>query len=330
MGFITKAADFCESYFNGFKDISNCEKNDAKANVLAVVKILSYFTVVIPLGFAAVYGAASLYGRVSKKESLSPQDKNVHDQAMKQLNSNKVCTNDLKKQDFDKEGPHQITQTLDSKKVHSYTGDLTSSQKLNIKTKFINDNILQIDFPEVPDLNVTIRPQDIFDSHAQVIINAANTHLGGGGGIDGAIHARGGSKYQAAHRELQMLYKSKYISGHAALIESGLLKENCNIHNVIVVAGPQGETNPEKESELYSCYYNSLTLAENQNKTSIAFPSISTGIFGFPKDRAACISLKAIYDFIERHPDTKLKNISIHFLGSRSKTDLEMYKNSCN
>lgn len=312
-----KVADFCKVYLNGFQDISNYEKNNAKTNLLAVLKILSYFTGVILLGVVAVYGAASLYGRVSKKEVQSSHDKDVNDLAKKQL----------KLEEIDQS---KIIQTLDSKLVHSYTGDLTLLQKSKIKTNFINDNMLQIDFQEIPNLNVTIRQQDIFVSGAQVIVNAANNHLGGGGGIDRLIHAGGGLKYIAAHRELQRLYKSNYVSGHAALIESGALKENCNIDNVIVVAGPQGETSSQKEKELYSCYYNSLVLAENQNKTSIAFPSISTGIFRFPQDRAACISLKAIYDFINRYPNTKLKNISIHFLVSHSKADLDIYKNSCN
>lgn len=78
-----KLIDFYENYFYGFQDISNYQKNDVKTNVLAVVKILSYFTVVIPLGFATLYGAASLYGRISKKEPLSPQDKSVNNQAKK-------------------------------------------------------------------------------------------------------------------------------------------------------------------------------------------------------------------------------------------------------
>lgn len=312
-----EVADFCKVYLNGFQDISNYEKNNAKTNVLAALKILSYFTVVILLGFAAVYGVASLYGRVSKKEALSSQDKDVNDLAKKRLK--------LKKTDQSK-----IIQTVDSKLVHPYTDDLTLSQKSKIKTNFINVDMLQIDFQEIPNLNVTIRQQDIFASGAQVIVNAANDHLGGGGGIDGEIHARGGLDYMAAHRELQKLYESNYVSGHAALIESGALKKDYNIDNVIVVAGPQGKTSPKKERELYSCYYNSLVLAENQNKTSIAFPSISTGIFRFPQDRAACISLKAIYDFINRYPNTKLKNISIHFLVSYSKADLDIYKNSCN
>lgn len=80
-----RVSEFCKIYFNGFQDVSNCGRNNAKTNVLALLKILSYFTVVIPLGIAVVYGAASLYGRVSKKEPLSSQDKSVNEQAKKTL-----------------------------------------------------------------------------------------------------------------------------------------------------------------------------------------------------------------------------------------------------
>ena len=163
-------------------------------------------------------------------------------------------------------------------------------------------------------------------SKAQVVVNAANTHLGGGGGIDGAIHRQGGAEYAKAHRELQALFKAHYIEGHAAMIGSGSLKEKYNIENVIVVAGPQGAASPSKETELYSCYFNALVLADEQNKTSIAFPSISTGIFGFPKDRAAAISLKAIHDFLDKHPNTRLKTISIHYLPDDPITNLEIYR----
>ncbi len=307
---------FCKSYFNGFQDVSNYKKNDAKTNVLAVLKIFSYFTVVIPFGFSVAYGTAYLYARVSKKESLSSNDKRVNVQGRKHLKLNEISED-------------QIIPPCDSKLVHSYTGDLNLLQKSKMKANFIDDNTLKIVFKKARRFNVTIRQQDIFSSNAQVIVNAANTQLRGGGGIDGAIHKKGGHKYKAAHRELQVQYKSKYVSGYASLIKSGSLKADYNIDNVIVVAGPKGETSPEKEDQLYSCYYNSLVLADNHNKTSIAFPSISTGIFGFPKDRAACIFLKAIYDFINKHPNTKLKKISVHFLVSKLKTDLEIYKNSC-
>jgi O-acetyl-ADP-ribose deacetylase len=217
-------------------------------------------------------------------------------------------------------------QTEDSKKVREYPADLSSKEKSNIEAIFIDDNTLKIGFQQLPTLSVTIRRQNIFTSGAQVIVNAANVHLGGGGGIDGAIHAKGGKDYAEAHRELQKEYHAEYVSGHAAMIDSGGLKEAYKIENVIVVAGPQGASNSDKESQLYSCYYNSLVLAQDQGKSSVAFPSISTGIFGFPKDRAASISLKAISDFIRNNPNTTLKNISIHFLPSEPKTYLETYQ----
>lgn len=76
-----KISDICKSYFSGFQEIYNLRQNDKTINALALLKILSYFTVVIPLGFAAVYGAASLYGRVSKKQDLSSHDKSINDKA---------------------------------------------------------------------------------------------------------------------------------------------------------------------------------------------------------------------------------------------------------
>lgn len=76
-----EVVNHCKNYFNGFQEIQKFKHNDAKTNALAILKILSYFTGVIPLGFAAVYGAASLYGRVNKKEQLSDVDKRITDQA---------------------------------------------------------------------------------------------------------------------------------------------------------------------------------------------------------------------------------------------------------
>jgi O-acetyl-ADP-ribose deacetylase (regulator of RNase III) len=213
------------------------------------------------------------------------------------------------------------------KDIESFTGNLTQVQKNELEAKFIDDHTLNITFKQSPQTNLTIRRQDIFTSQAQVIVNAANTHLGGGGGIDGAIHLKGGAEYAKAHSELQSLYKSQYIEGHAAMISSGDLKEKYHIENVIVVAGPQGDANSSKETALYSCYFNSLVLAHEQNKRSIAFPSISTGIFGFPKDRAAAISLKAIQDFIDQYPNTQLQTISIHYLSPDPITNLEEYRN---
>lgn len=80
-----KVSDICKSYFSGFQEVSKFKDNDNKTNAIALLKILSYFTGVIPLGFAAVYGAASLCGRISKKQHLSSHDKSVSDQAKKTI-----------------------------------------------------------------------------------------------------------------------------------------------------------------------------------------------------------------------------------------------------
>lgn len=219
----------------------------------------------------------------------------------------------------------QVTQTADAKVVRPYPGDLTELEKAHVQGTMLDEYALAITFQHHPAFELTIRRQDIFHSGAQVIVNAANTHLGGGGGIDGAIYRHGGADYANAHHALQQLYRAHYVQGHAAMIESGSLKQGHRIDNVIVVAGPQGSASPEKESELYSCYFNSLLLAHSQRKTSLAFPSISTGIFGFPKDKAASVSLKAVSDFIQQYPDTPLKTVSIHFLPSDPLADLETY-----
>jgi O-acetyl-ADP-ribose deacetylase (regulator of RNase III) len=108
------------------------------------------------------------------------------------------------------------------------------------------------------------------------------------------------------------------------MIESGLMKQRHQIERVIVVAGPTQGSTPEKDAALYSCYYNSLVLADRGNYTSLAFPSISTGRFGFSKERAAAISLKALYDFIQAQ-DTTLNQISIHFLENESYENLQIY-----
>ena len=210
--------------------------------------------------------------------------------------------------------------------LHSYTGDLNSLQKSQLQMQLVDENVLQINFLEQKPFRLEVRIQDLFESGAQVIVNAANTHLGGGGGIDGAIHTRGKESYQAAHRQLKLYYASNYSCGFAALIESGALKEVLKIDHVIVEAGPQGEATEEKESQLYSCYYNSLLLAHQNKQSHLAFPSISTGIFGFSKERAAAISLKACFDFINSCPVTSLQLVSIH---SQTKEALPYYQQAC-
>lgn len=215
--------------------------------------------------------------------------------------------------------------------VHPYPGDLTLNQKQHIKAE-LNDakTELQLQFPTKSPFNISIRRQDMFKSGADVIVNAANLPLRGGGGIDGAIHDKGGDKYAAEHRKLRDKYNRHYVSGYAEMIGSGDLAKRA-IDNVIVVAGPDyriARSEEENRNCLYSCYYNSLVLAHSQGKERIAFPSISTGVFKFPMDRAAAISLRAIQDFTQKYPDTALKTISIHFLASEPVQYLKDYESA--
>ena len=210
-------------------------------------------------------------------------------------------------------------QTDASKTLRNYAHNLPKGE---LTAKFQDDYRLNI---EGSGFDISIRRQDLFASQAQAIVNAANTHLGGGGGIDGAIHTRGGADYAKAHAQLKTLYQGSYVEGHAAMIESGALKQKDNIDWVIVVAGPYVASTKIKEDQLYSCYFNSLMLAHEQGLTSVAFPSISTGLFGFPLDRGALVSLQAIRDFIQQYPASQLKTISIHFRESEPKDFLDQY-----
>ncbi len=191
----------------------------------------------------------------------------------------------------------------DVRTLHNYPGDLP--------TAFPSRNRGNtLDMTLAPRFHVTIeRNQDLLKSGVDVVVNAANTTLAGGGGIDGQIHSEGGAVYANAHADLSRAHHRAYPEGVATLLPSG----NLTAKGVIVVAGPRGPTSDAtKESQLYSTYYNSLLLAHSQGHTSIAFPSISTGIFGFPKERAAQISLRAIHDFIRNHPTSSLTHIAIY------------------
>lgn len=200
--------------------------------------------------------------------------------------------------------------------LRTYGGDMPAERKEQIVPELSEKgDRLTLSFTKHPTFNVSICAQSIYESGATVLVNAANSHLGGGDGIDGEIHDKGGSEYTNEHFALRDVYNKKYVSGHAAIIGSGALKKE-GFQKVIVVAGPIGRTDvpsEEQESALYSCYYNSLLLAQLHRHKSFASPAISTGRFGFSKERAAEISLKAIADFIENHPDSPLKTIAIHF-----------------
>jgi O-acetyl-ADP-ribose deacetylase (regulator of RNase III) len=138
---------------------------------------------------------------------------------------------------------------------------------------------------------------DITKVRADAIVNAANSSLMGGGGVDGAIHRAGGKKILEECTE----YVSKHgrlPTGEAMITSGGNLPAAFVIHTV----GPvwNGGRNNE-ETLLANAYVNSLKLAVEKNLRSIAFPNISTGVYHFPKERAAEIAVKAVSSFLKRN-----------------------------
>jgi O-acetyl-ADP-ribose deacetylase (regulator of RNase III) len=135
---------------------------------------------------------------------------------------------------------------------------------------------------------------DITKVAADAIVNAANTSLLGGGGVDGAIHRAGGSAILEACRAI-VARQGGCKTGEAVITTAGNLPAKFVIHTV----GPVWNGGTKNEAQkLQSCYNNSLQLAADNNCKTIAFPGISTGIYKFPKDLAAQIAVSTIKTFL--------------------------------
>lgn len=132
---------------------------------------------------------------------------------------------------------------------------------------------------------------DIAQQEAEAIVNAANSRLAGGGGVDGAIHRAGGSKIMEECRKI-----GGCPTGSAVITTGGNLKAKYVIHAVgpVYRDGKSGE-----EGLLASAYRRSLEIAVERGIKTIAFPSISTGAYGYPIDRASETALKTVIDFIK-------------------------------
>lgn len=161
---------------------------------------------------------------------------------------------------------------------------------------------------------IEIIKADITKLNVDAIVNAANSKLAGGGGVDGAIHRAAGP---------QLLEECKTLNG----CETGKAKitkaYNLPSKYVIHAVGPVWRGgNSNEDALLKSCYHESLTIAKEYNLNSIAFSNISTGIYGFPKERAAKIAKETVKEFIQNEEKPEL----IYFV-CFDEENLNIYKN---
>lgn len=148
---------------------------------------------------------------------------------------------------------------------------------------------------------LTITLGDITKVKADAIVNAANTSLLGGGGVDGAIHRAAGPELLA---ECRMLHGCK--TGQAKITKGYKLPAGYVIHT----PGPVWNGGGKREEELLkSCYENCLRLAAEHGCRTVAFPSISTGIYRFPLEKASVIAVTAIQEFLKEHPDMDIQMV---------------------
>ena len=153
-------------------------------------------------------------------------------------------------------------------------------------------------------LKITLLKGDITKIKADAIVNAANSSLLGGGGVDGAIHRAGGAAILDECRQIRAK-QGGCDTGKAVITTAGQLPAKYVIHTV----GPVWNGGNKGEPELLAnCYRNSLQLAVENGVKTIAFPNISTGVYHFPKPEAATIAIKEVQQFAAT--DKNIKEIS--------------------
>lgn len=160
---------------------------------------------------------------------------------------------------------------------------------------------------------------DITEMDTDAIVNAANPSLMGGGGVDGAIHRKGGPKILEECKRIRATeWPNGLPTGKAVITTGGNLKAKYVIHTV----GPIWRGGKSGEPELLAeAYRNSLALAVSKGLKTIAFPAISTGAYGYPIEEACKVALKTVKEFLER--EDKLEKVVLVLY---SKHDFEVYR----
>ena len=165
---------------------------------------------------------------------------------------------------------------------------------------------------------VRVKVGDITREVVDAVVNAANSTLMGGGGVDGAIHRAGGpSILEECLGIRRTLYPEGLPTGEAVITTGGLLPARFVIHTVGPVHGREGG----RERELLAAAYrNSLALAAARGLAGVAFPSISTGAYGYPRDEAAAAASDSIAEFLLG--DERVREVRLVFF---SKGDMEVF-----
>ncbi len=159
----------------------------------------------------------------------------------------------------------------------------------------------------INDVTLTLLEGNIVAVEADAIVNAANAALAGGGGVDGAIHRAGGPEIMAACAKI-----GGCPTGSAVATTAGRLHAKYVFHAV----GPIYDGRPEDARQLASAYQSCLDLAEQHQIKSIAFPSLSTGAYGYPLNLAAPIALRVVIDHITK--PTSLHTVTFVLFGKTS------------
>ena len=166
---------------------------------------------------------------------------------------------------------------------------------------------------------ISVLVGDITQQKVGVVVNAANRELTGGSGVNGAIHKAGGPEIYRFCEELRATkYRDGLPAGQSAITPGGKLLAKWIIHTV----GPKYGQHKGKEAELLaSCYRTALELAESHKLESIAFPAISTGVYGYPLGEAAKVASKSIEGMLPKLKS--LKEIRMVFFDEKGKSAWE-------
>lgn len=168
-------------------------------------------------------------------------------------------------------------------------------------------------------MDIEVVQGDITVEATNAIVNAANSELMGGGGVDGAIHRAGGAAILEACRQVRRTtWVDGLPTGQAVATTGGDLPARWVIHTV----GPKAWEHPDGGSDLLAdCHRNCLVVAEQLGARSIAFPAISCGVYGWSTKQAAPIAIGAVRDYAEQHSDSGIDRVRFVLFSAQARDD---------